>query len=194
VLERAPSWLDIESAGLRCVGVAPYAGPAGAAIVAFKERGVRDLAAPMSAALARAVDVAAAGPEPVALVPVPSRPDAVRSRAADVLADLTRRTAAHLRDGGRDVRAVPALRHARNVVDQAGLDGPARHANIAGAFALRRAARPLLAGRQVVVVDDVITSGASLGEAVRALSVTGPTDREITTAVLAWAGGIAPLR
>jgi predicted amidophosphoribosyltransferase len=81
------------------------------------------------------------------------------------------------------VRAVvvPALRHARAVADQAGLAVADRRANLAGALAVRRPAR--LAARAVLVVDDIVTTGATGAEAVRALTEAGAA----VTAVVAVA-------
>lgn len=71
------------------------------------------------------------------------------------------------------VTVVAALRHVRRVADQAGLDARGRAANLAGALAVRREAQPRLEGRPVVLVDDVLTTGATLAEAARALSSAG---------------------
>ncbi|MEP6797352.1 MAG: phosphoribosyltransferase family protein, partial [Lapillicoccus sp.] len=57
--------------------------------------------------------------------------------------------------------------------DQAGLGQEARARNLAGAYAVRSARTPGLVGRRVVLVDDVMTTGATLVEAARALRAAG---------------------
>lgn len=54
---------------------------------------------------------------------------------------------------------------------QAGLDEDARRANVKGTFAVRRPGR--VRGRTVLVVDDVMTTGATLSECARALKASG---------------------
>ncbi|MFE4716191.1 ComF family protein [Streptomyces sp. NPDC056728] len=62
------------------------------------------------------------------------------------------------------------LRQRRAVADQAGLDSRRRLANLAGALEVPAGARALLAsGGRIVLVDDVMTTGASLAEAARAM-------------------------
>ncbi|GAA3153808.1 hypothetical protein GCM10010531_01000 [Blastococcus jejuensis] len=158
-----------------------YAGPVRPALIAFKERGRAELAAPLGAALALAVAavVTAAGPglaRPVLLVPVPSTPAAVRVRGRDHVRELARRAEAELRAAGLDARTTRLLRRRGRVRDSAELSAAARRANLAGSFVvdIRRAGVPR--GALLVVVDDVVTSGATLTEAAGALTrvVEGP--------------------
>ena len=72
-------------------------------------------------------------------------------------------------DRGTPVVCVQALQHRRRVADQAGLNASDRAANLAGALQ----ARFDLRGQRVIVVDDVITTGATLAEAARALRAAG---------------------
>lgn len=67
----------------------------------------------------------------------------------------------------------PCLRGVRGVGDQAGLDRQARAQNLAGAFACRPAWRAVMLDARCVVVDDVVTTGATLTEAARALRAAG---------------------
>ena len=68
---------------------------------------------------------------------------------------------------------LPALRHVRPLADQAGLGQVARARNLEGAMQVRGGWRGRLHGRPVWLVDDVVTSGATLLEAARALRVAG---------------------
>lgn len=166
-------------------------------VVAHKERGRTAVAGFLAHRLALAVSAAVAGrttavllPPPVGtrvvLVPVPSRPGVVRSRGDDPLGRVVGGAAGRLRRAGADVRVLPLLRSRRGVVDQAGLDAAARRSNLAGSMScptprLRRLARH---GPAVVVLcDDVVTTGATVCEARRALLAVGV--RPHATAVVA---------
>jgi len=156
--------------------IAAYDGHVRDLLVAYKEHGSAELARPLGAALGRAIAHAlgrCAGP--VVVVPVPSSTRQCRRRGADVVADLAGWAARELRATGRRADAVRALRHTRVVADSAGLDARARAANAAGALGLRRGAGPLVAGRTVVIVDDLITTGVSLAEAARVLRAATAT-------------------
>jgi predicted amidophosphoribosyltransferase len=160
--------------------VADYDGAARGAILAHKEEGRFGLARPLGDALARAVTaglatVSVSGHRraPVALVPVPSRRTAVRGRGQDATLRLTRRAAATVRRDGSDVEVLPVVRIVRAMADQAGLDANERAANLREALAVPHRLASHVQGRTVVVVDDVITTGASIDETARALRAAG---------------------
>ena len=158
-------------AGLPAVAaVAAYDGPVRDLLVAYKERGLLRLAGPLGAAVAAAVRALPPGPSVVVpvLVPVPSSPSAVRLRGHDPTARIAGVAARRL---GGGVRAVRALRQGRAVADQAGLGAAGRAANLSGA--LVAAPRRIPVGAPVVVVDDVLTTGATAAEAARALRSVG---------------------
>jgi len=158
----APSW-PVVRGGPPVRAVGRHAGPLRAALLAYKERGRAELGRPLGALLADAV--AAAGPDVrgACLVPVPSSRRAVRERGGDHVLRLTRVVA---RRTGLPI--VPALAPTREVRDSAGLGREARAANLAGAFAAAVAT-----GRRAVLVDDIVTTGATLREAGRALRRAG---------------------
>ncbi len=68
-------------------------------------------------------------------------------------------------------RPVPALRRTRASPPQSTLPAAQRWDNVRGAFAVRRP----VAGRAVILVDDVVTTGATLAAAARALRKAGAT-------------------
>ncbi|HYJ75798.1 MAG TPA: hypothetical protein VEV65_09365 [Kineosporiaceae bacterium] len=157
---------------------APYAGGVSRSVVAWKDRGRLDLTTALGAVLARAVAealAAAPGPLPgrVLLVPAPSSAAARRARGTDVVAALARAAAVELRRQGLAVAVRPALRQRRRVADQAGLGAAARRANLAGALGVHPFSRSGLRGAAVVLVDDVVTTGATAAEGCTTLAAHG---------------------
>lgn len=165
--------LRIEAIGGRRIPVfaaVDYDGPTKALIAALKERGRTDAARPLGVLLRRAVAALAtstgatdtASTRSWVPVPAPSSPGSLRARGYAHLSMLW-----SLAVPG--TRSVAGLRVVRSVRDQAGLSASARAANLRGAYV----ADPRLAGARVVLFDDVVTSGATLREAVRALEAAG---------------------
>ncbi|MFD4727630.1 ComF family protein [Streptomyces seoulensis] len=173
-----------EPPGLPAVyAAAPYAREVRALLLAHKERGALALSGALGAALAGAVwaglGPGRAGAEsragPVILVPVPSARWAVRRRGHDPVRRMAVVAAGRLRRAGVPARVAGVLRQRRPVADQAGLDARRRRENLAGALEVRAGGAQLLVGGRVVLVDDLITTGASLAEAARALRAAAGT-------------------
>ncbi|MET0766042.1 MAG: ComF family protein [Aeromicrobium sp.] len=150
-------------------------------LVAWKEQGATGLTSVLDHHLAAAVVPLARPGRPLVLVPVPTSRRSRRARGCDLVDELARASARLLRRAGVDVVVEQALTHARDTADQAGLGAEARWANLASAFRARGSA--CRGARDIVLVDDIVTTGATLGEGVRALSAAG--HRPLGAAVVA---------
>lgn len=156
--------------GVPAFAASEYQGVVQKCLGAYKERHARHLVGELGPMLAGAVAAASLGVRalPLVLTPLPSTPASVRERGDDVVARLARSASTRLRAEGIPVMVETALRHTRRVADQAGLGIAQRQRNLAGSLV----ARPRVAGTRIVV-DDVITTGSSVREAVRALRAAG---------------------
>lgn len=147
-----------------------YAGARRSVIVAVKERGRSDLIAPLALTLDaglqrllrwRLLEL------PLTIIPAPTRRSAARRRGGDPIA----RISAAVADRHGDVTVASVLRLRALTRDSVGLGSGAREDNIAGRVVVRRRGVAAVAGGtgDVVVVDDVVTTGATLAESVRVL-------------------------
>lgn len=127
----------------------------------YKDDGALHLDRMLGRLLARAVSVHDPPPEAI-LVPVPSRPAAVRARGYDHAHRLAVAAAGRL-----GLRAVRVLRRSPDGADQEGLGRAQRAKNLAHSMRARPTVAP------VILVDDVVTTGASLGESLRRLTAVG---------------------
>ena len=145
---------------------AAFTGPVRAAIHAHKYRGERRVALPLGRALAERWARVGRGGDLV--VPVPGHPARLRERGFDQAADLARVCASHL---GLPMARV--LERRQRTTAQHSLGREARARNMAGAFGVRDADRGRVAGRWVIVVDDVSTTGVTLSGCATALLDAG---------------------
>lgn len=193
---------------LPVIAAGRYRHAVSAVLLAYKNHGHVDLAAPVAAALAGALHEAVAqlgaggagygAARPVLLVPVPGRASSRRRRGYDPLRLLLSRldrngglpAGAMIAAGARHVgpvarladtprggpgatlrAAVAALSGTRG--GQKALDRTRRRTNVLYSMRGVRDARALLAGRDCIVVDDVLTTGATIGELHRVLRGCG---------------------
>jgi predicted amidophosphoribosyltransferase len=150
------------------VAFSPYGGEVKRLLLQHKEHGRLGLAPALGSALASAVRLLGEGP--LVLAPVPSARSAVRARGHDHAWRLASQAARALRARGVAAEAARLLAPARRTHDQAGLSTAQRAANLRGALVARPGRSR---GVPVVVVDDVVTTGATLVEAARALRAAG---------------------
>jgi predicted amidophosphoribosyltransferase len=99
------------------------------------------------------------------LIPIPSRKSIARKRGRQFLEEICRLVAQET-----EHRVAPILSHSREVRDQSDLNAQQRWNNLKGSMVV--SGNPLGLGK-VLVVDDLVTTGATLSEAVRALRYAG---------------------
>ncbi|ALU40532.1 hypothetical protein AS188_13080 [Kocuria flava] len=161
---------------LPVVAAGRYGHELAACLLAFKNGGRTDLGPVLAACLATALHTGAAQWEapaadgrPVLLVPVPTAPAALRRRWFDPVAVL-------LDEAGRRGVLPAGTVVARALRNREAPAGPAQKRLGAAARRTRPAGTmraAVAAGRRCVVVDDVLTTGATLAEARRALAASG---------------------
>lgn len=155
--------------GVPVFSLGRYAGARREAIVAVKEHGRADLIEPLAAALGAGLGQLLTWGVielPLTVVPAPTRRWAARRRGGDPIT----RVALAATAGRRDVTVVQALRTRALVADSVGLSSADRQRNIAGRVKMVRPVRG-----EVVVVDDVVTTGATASESVRVMQPAGAT-------------------
>ncbi len=145
---------------------APFGGIVRDALHALKYAGERRLALPLGAAMASRWREAAIGGDVLVHVPVHEARRA--ARGYDQAELLARAAATHL-----GLPVAPALRRSRATVPQFELGRDLRAANVAAAFATDPTRRAALRDRWVVLVDDVVTTGATLVACAEALLDAG---------------------
>jgi ComF family protein len=159
---------DIPEPLLQMEWCAPFAGSVRRALHELKYAGERRLAEPLGRAVARRWERAGAGGD--LLVPVPVHADRARKRGYDQAVLIAQVAAQQL-----NVPVAAILERGRATIAQFDLDRSHRATNVQGAFRLRPGApgtRPL-DERWVILVDDVVTTGATIAACASALETAG---------------------
>jgi predicted amidophosphoribosyltransferase len=156
--------------------LAAYRDTARTILLSFKERGRRDLAVPLGRMVAAVLPTLPTA-QPAAdgtwwLVPAPSRRSVARRRGGPHIHRLARATAVALAARGQPAAVAPALTLAPDTRDSADLDAAARIANLTGRVRCHPPGAPP-PGTPVVLLDDVVTTGATAAACVRELTAAG---------------------
>ena len=109
------------------------------------------------------------------LVPIPSRKSAARLRGRQFIYDIAKRISTET-----TIPTCEILSHSRVIKDQSGLDASNRVINMSGALTASR-----FIGGRAILIDDLVTTGATLSEAARALRAQGITVSAAVTACVA---------
>jgi ComF family protein len=171
----APALMDVEGTVLLpVVAAGVYREELAQALLAFKRHGQHQLKRSLGCALGGAVRAATGGAGDFVLVPVPTSTRAYLSRGFSPVHLLLRRASRQL--PGLAVADVLAKSGGPGVQlpgGQKGLGRGARAKRVRGSMRLRRRGQERVAGQRCVIVDDVLTTGATLAEAARALDAAG---------------------
>jgi ComF family protein len=142
-----------------------YGFPTDELIQALKYRSQLPLAPLFAELLGQIVGKA---PRPDRVIPLPLHPDRARERGFNQATEIAKPLAKTL----GIAFDTTSLTRARNTAAQAALPLERRHRNVKGAFTCAET----VAGMHVAVVDDVMTSGATLNEAAKALKQAGAAE------------------
>ncbi|MQY28195.1 ComF family protein [Nocardia aurantia] len=170
--------------GVPCWALGRYAGPRRRAVVAVKEHHRRELVAPLGRELARGLAALRTPGRPLVLVPAPVRRVAVRRRGGDPVGRVARVAASLL----TDCQVAPMLLADRGVRDSVGLGPAQRRRNLAGRIIVSAGSLPTSLRHpdaEVVLVDDVLTTGATACESVRVLTGVGVPIRAVVVTSVA---------
>lgn len=159
---------------IKAFGAGRYEGVLRNVIVNFKEHDRRDLGPVLGLMLARAVaralEETPVSAQPVLLVPVPARPASARKRGGNHVEALARNAAGHFTRDGFPMRVAPVLA-VSGKRDQVGSGVRERRKNVRGTH---RVTHPEVVAQwpgraRVIIVDDIVTTGATVAESARAL-------------------------
>lgn len=158
-----PHYYKTKFDGLTVHSALVYTPTASKIILAAKESGLRGADELLMDAITHVLEKAIPDNTLYRLIPVPSSKASQRRRGRSFIVDLVSQISQ--RTG---IPMIDCLQLSRRVLDQSGLHRDERATNLAGAFTLSSRARG-----ELILVDDVVTTGATLREAARAVNSQG---------------------
>lgn len=117
------------------------------------------------------------------LMPIPGSKRAIRKRGRDFILELTKEVS--IKSG---IPMISGMQIERRLLDQSGLSAVDRKRNIYGAFTLDKNVQGI--SGEILLVDDLVTTGATLLEAKRALNKSGFSVNQAITACVAQTSNI----
>ncbi|WP_434738950.1 ComF family protein [Pseudarthrobacter defluvii] len=182
----APALMDVAGTViLPVVAAGVYRDELAQGLLSFKRHGQHQLAKSLGRALASAVRAAARGGPGFLLVPVPTSTSAYVSRGFSPVHLLLKQAARQLpgfevadvlrkaAPGGRVPDGYKGFVGRKALGGQKGLGRGARSQRVRGSMQVKPRVRAKVTGRPCILIDDVLTTGATLGEAARALHLAG---------------------
>jgi predicted amidophosphoribosyltransferase len=175
-----PHIYQSQIADLPVYSAIPYSAVARNILLAAKEESQKSADQLIIRALSKSLETLFKNIPVCAIVPIPSQPSANRRRGRDFVSEISISVA---RECG--VAVLPMLHHQRVIRDQSKLNIAARRENLAMALAIKSEYAGNYPAEKVVILDDLITTGATIKEAIRALTKGGFLVQAAATACVA---------
>ena len=142
-----------------------YSPTASKILLSAKENGLKAADSLIIDSIVNVIERATFDHHNIRLIPIPSSKSARRRRGRSFIVDIAKCVGKET-----SLPVSDSLEIIRKVLDQTGLQSKSRSKNMDGAFALKRGAFPR---GDLILIDDVVTTGATLREAARALTSQG---------------------
>jgi len=165
--------------------VATYDESTSPIILAAKESGSREAVKLIARSIACSISFAISNldiSKPINLITIPSQLSAIRKRGRDHIKDLVLEVMIQLDQQNIDAIYLPILKPIKKIKDQSNLNGLQRKENMSHAFIAKSSQ---ISQSAVILIDDLVTTGASVQEGVRALAEAKITIDAVVTACAA---------